>query len=86
MEGGSNVDGDESGGTSPSRKGAGTGTFGPPKLVGDGSADHNCFWRKGLDFQGFSVGGKNRSQRGASGEVPMVQAPVGRGQGGGRAL
>ena len=33
MEGGSNVDGDESGGTSPSRQGAGTGILVPRNLV-----------------------------------------------------
>ena len=33
MEGGSNVDGDESGGTSPSRQGAGTGILSPRNLV-----------------------------------------------------
>src|ERR1041385_3268735 len=32
MEGGSNVDGDESGGTSPSRQGAGTGILSPRSL------------------------------------------------------
>src|ERR1041385_2756234 len=33
MEGGSNVDGDESGGTSPSRQGAGTGILSPRNLM-----------------------------------------------------
>ena len=33
MEGGSNVDGDESGGTSPSRQDAGTGILVPRNLV-----------------------------------------------------
>src|SRR3954464_3711510 len=33
MEGGSNVDGDESGGTSPSRQGAGTGILVPRSLM-----------------------------------------------------
>ena len=32
MEGGSNIDGDESGGTSPSRQGAGTGILSPQNL------------------------------------------------------
>ena len=33
MEGGSNVDGDESGGTSPSQQGAGTGILVPRSLL-----------------------------------------------------
>ena len=65
MEGGSNVDGDESGGTSPSQQGARTGTSGLPKLVGDGGGDQNRFWKKGLDFQGFLDGTINKSQRGS---------------------
>ena len=42
MEGGSNVDGDESGGTSPSRQGADTGIV-VPRLDGDGGGDQNCW-------------------------------------------
>ena len=70
MEGGSNVDVDESGGTSPSRQGAGAGNSGPPKLVGDGGGDRNRFWKKGLDFQGFLDGRINKSRRGARGVPP----------------
>src|SRR3954467_8769200 len=65
MEEGSNSDGYESGGTSPSRQGAGTGNSGPSKLDGDGGGDRNCFWEKGFWNQGFLRGGKNRAQRGA---------------------
>ena len=53
MEGGSSVDGDESGGTSLSRQGAVTGTSGPPKLAGDGGGDQKPFLKKCLDIQGF---------------------------------
>src|SRR3954467_7576613 len=67
MEEGSNSDGYESGGTSPSRQGAGTGNSGPSKLDGDGGGDRNCFWEKGLWNQGFLRGGKNRAKGGNQG-------------------
>ena len=37
-------------------------------------------------FQGFRLASKNKGQSGALGEVPLVQAPVGHDQVGGRAL
>src|SRR3954467_7304604 len=86
MEEGSNSDGYESGGTSPSRQGAGTGNSGPSKLVFDGGGDRNCFWEKGFWNQGFLRGGKNRGQRGHREGPPGSQEGAWRGLGLGRAM
>src|ERR1044071_9930997 len=58
---------------------------GPPKLVGDGGGDRNCFWRKGVWNQGFRDGRINRSQSRAPGGVGPSQEGRRRGQGLGRA-
>ena len=73
MEGGSNVDGDESGGTSLSRQGAGTGILVPQNLVamaaeiGIASGKRSCGIR--VSSAGVKIGPK-----GAPGEVPVAQA------------
>ena len=79
MEEGSNVDGDESRGTSPVPAGCRHRSSGPPKLGGDGGGDRNCFWRKGFWNQGFRVASKNKGQGGPPGEVPVAQAGSRRG-------
>ena len=52
IAGSSGVDGDGSGGRSPSRQGAGTGPSEPPKLVGDGGGALYRLWEilRGLGF------------------------------------
>ena len=81
MVGGSNVDGDGSGGDSPSRQGAEIGTSGPPKLAGDGGGDRKPFWKKRLDIQGFRDREVNIGQGGSREVGPVTQAARGRGQG-----
>ena len=81
MVGGSNVDGDGSGGDSPSRQGAGTGTSGPPKLAGDGGGDRKPFWKKRLDIQGFRDREVNIGQGGYRVVGPATQATTGHDQG-----
>src|SRR3954467_5416764 len=78
MEGGSNIDGDESGGVPA---GCRHRNSGPPKLVGDGGGDRNFFWRKGVWNQGFRDGRINRSQSRAPGGVGPSQEGRWRGQG-----
>src|ERR1041385_8336425 len=85
MEGGSNIAGDQSGGTSPVPAGCRHRNSGPPKLGGDGGGDRNCFWRKGFWNQGFRDASKNKGQGGQPGGPPGVQAPPWRGQTLGRA-
>src|ERR1041385_1821112 len=52
---------------------------GPPKLVGNGGGDRNCFWRKGVWNQGFHDASIKKGQRGAPGEVRVAQAATRRG-------
>src|SRR3954467_5335850 len=61
MEGGSNIDGDESGGVPA---GCRHRNSGPPKLVGDGGGDRNRFWKKVLRYYEFPSRGLNIGQRG----------------------
>src|SRR3954464_11121238 len=65
MEKGRNVDGDESGGTSPSRQGAGTGILSPRNLFSMAAEIGIWLAEKGFWNQGFLRGGKNRGQRGS---------------------
>ena len=65
MEGGSNVDGGESAGTSPSRQGAGAGVLVPLSLLAMAAEIGIASGEKGSRFRVFMSGGKNRSQRGA---------------------
>ena len=83
MEGGSNVDGDESGGTSPSRQGAGIGILVPRSLMAMAAEIGIASGKRGPE-SGFPRHALNICQRGAS-EVPRgAQAPPRRGQEGGR--
>ena len=52
-DGGGGVDGDGFRGHFPVPAGCRHRNFGPPKLVGDGGGDQNCFWRKGFGDQRF---------------------------------
>ena len=55
--GGGVVEGDGSGGQSPSRQGAGTGTIWLPKLVGDGGGALYRIWENPLGVRVFSTRG-----------------------------
>ena len=55
MEGGSNVDGDESGGTSPSRQDAGTGILVPRNLVAMAAEIGIASGKKGSGIEGFGM-------------------------------
>ena len=54
--GSSGVDGDGSGGRSPSRQGAGTGPSDPPQLVGDGSRALYRIWENPPGVRFFRQG------------------------------
>ena len=56
MEGGSNVDGDESGGTSPSRQDAGTGILVPRNLVAMAAEIGIASGEKGSGIRVFAIG------------------------------
>ena len=56
IAGSSGVDGDGSGGRSPSRQGAGTGPSEPPKLVGDGGGALYRIWENPSGVRVFSSG------------------------------
>src|SRR4051812_2947617 len=82
MEGGSNVDGDESGGTSPSRQGAGTGILVPRSLMAMAAEIGIASGEKGSGIRVSSTDVKYMPKgvtRGGQG----AQAPPRRGQGGG---
>src|SRR4051812_20538193 len=67
MEGGSNVDGDESGGTSPSRQGADTGILVPRSLLAM-AAENGIASGKSTSILGISsAGAKYRPKEGARG-------------------
>ena len=53
MEKGSNGDGDESGGTSPSWQGAGAASPGSPDLETAAAAEQRGFREKGIRLRGF---------------------------------
>src|SRR3954469_23823700 len=77
MEGGSNVDGDESGGTSPSRQGVGTGILSPRNLmamaaeIGIASGEKDSGIR--VSSAGVKIGAKGPHQ----GWSQSPRAPVG---------
>src|SRR3954470_22330697 len=82
MEGGSNIDGDESGGTSPSRQGAGTGIMSPRNLMAMAAEIGIASGEKGSGIRVFSAGvkiGPKRGTRGAIGQPggSMAQPRVG---------
>ena len=83
MEGGSNVDGDESGGTSPSRQGAGAGILVPQSLMAMAAEIGIASGEKGSGIRVSAMGVKY-IPKGASTEVWGAQAPPRRGLEGGR--
>src|SRR6187200_146959 len=83
MEGGSNVDGDESGGTSPSRKGAGTGILVPRSLMAMAAEIRIASGEKGSGIRVSSTGVKYMPKGVAMG-AKGAQAPPRRGLEGGR--
>src|ERR1041385_620612 len=84
MKGGSNGDGDESGGTSPSRQGAGTGTLSPRNLMAMAAEIGIASGEKGSAIRVPSAGEKE-GQRGAPGGPQGSQEGAWRGLGWGRA-
>ena len=68
MEEGSNVDGDESGGTSPSRQGAGTGILSPRNLFSMAVKIGLASGEKGFGIRvssaGVKIGAKGGTERG----------------------
>jgi len=68
MEKGSNVDGDESGGTSPSRQGAGTGILSPQNLFSMAAEIGIASGEKGSGIRvssaGVKIGAKGGTERG----------------------
>src|SRR4051812_1582091 len=84
MKGGSNVDGDESGGTSPSRQGAGTGILVPRSLMAMAAEIGIASGEKGSRIRVSETGLKYMPKGGISGGLGGPGAPQ-RGQEGGRA-
>ena len=84
MEGGSNVDGDESGGTSPSRQDADTGILVPRNLVAMAAEIGIASGEKGSGLEGFGTRGIYM-RRGQPEAEQGPHAPPWRGQGWGRA-
>ena len=79
MEGGSNVDGDESGGTSPSRQGAGTGILVPQNLVAMAAEIGIASGEKGSGIRvssaGVKIGPKGGTRGGPSRPGGLVVRP-----------
>ena len=75
MEGGSNVDGDEFGGTSPSWQGAGTGILVPRNLVAMAAEIGIASGEKGSGIRVFASGVKIRA-KGESEAVPRESRRV----------
>src|SRR3954466_9660591 len=84
MEGGSNVDGDEFGGTSPSRQGAGTGILVPRSLLAM-AAEIGIASGKSTSILWVSTTGDKYRRRGCRGAPPGSQEASWRGLGWGRA-
>src|SRR3954465_6216616 len=84
MEGGSNVDGDESGGTSPSRQGAGTGILVPRSLMAMAAEIGIASGEKGSGIRVSATRYKYRPKGGIGGGLGGASAPPAR-PGGGRA-
>src|SRR4051812_8496918 len=85
MEKGSNVDGDESRGTSPSRQGAGTGILVPRSLMAMAAEIGIASGEKGSGIRVSATGVKYMPKGGISGGLGGPGAPPRRGQEGGRA-
>ena len=79
MEGGSNVDGDESGGTSPSRQDAGTGILVPRNLVAMAAEIGIASGEKGSGIEGFGTRGvympKGVTRSGEGGPCALPRRP-----------
>src|SRR4051812_40530408 len=75
MEGGSNIDGDESGGTSPSRQGAGTGILVTRSLLAMAAEIGIASGKRSYGIRVPSVGVKI-GPKGAPGEVQVAQASL----------
>ena len=75
MEGGSNVDGDESGGTSPSRQGAGAGILVPRSLMAMAAEIGIAFGEKGAGIRVSATGVKYMPKGGISGGPGGPGAP-----------
>src|SRR3954464_3125418 len=84
MEGGSNVDGDESGGTSPSRQGAGTGILVPRSLMAMATEIGIASGEKGSRLEGFGTCVKYRPRGEGRGNLGGPGAPPARPGGGPR--
>src|SRR3954470_3474360 len=82
MEGGSNVDGDESGSTSPSRQGAGTGILVPGSLMAMAAEIGIASGEKGSGIRVSSTDVKYMPKGGSAEEGGGAQAPPRGGQGG----
>ena len=83
MEGGSNVDGDESGGTSPSRQGAGTGIMVPRRLSAMAAEIGITSGEKGSGIRVSSTGvkiGPKGGTRGAQGSQEGARRGLGWGR------
>ena len=82
MEGGSNVDGDESGGTSPSRQGAGAGILVPRSLMAMAAEIGIASGEKGSGIRVSSTRFKYMPKGGIGGASGGPGAPPGAAQGG----
>ena len=82
MEGGSNVDGDESGGTSPSRQGAGTGILVPRSLMAMAAEIGIASGEKGSGIRVSATQCKYMPKGGIRGGQGCPGAPPGVAQGG----
>src|ERR1041385_5467527 len=76
MEGGSNVDGDESGGTSPSRQGAGTAIL-VPRSLSAMAAEIGIAFGKSTSILGVSVTRAKYRRRGVEGTHQAARRPPG---------
>ena len=81
MKGGSNVDGDESGGTSPSRQGAGTGILVPRSLMAMAAEIGIASGEKGSGIRVSSTGVKYMPKGVARGATGGPGAPPGAARG-----
>ena len=77
MEGGSNVDGDESGGTSPSRQGEGTGILVPRILLAMAAEIGIASGEKRSVLRVFASGVKIGAKGGSQGWPPWPRRPKG---------
>src|SRR4051812_41101897 len=82
MEKGSNVDGDESGGTSPSLQGAGTGILSPRNLFSMAAGIGIASGKKGSRIRVSSAGVKIGAKGGTERDQESVRRVLGAAQGG----